>query len=345
MSAEKVSDHAQMALLQSLLEVKTCVTGKNIKFTLFVPPKRASIGKLIATTREEGEEGWLVCIDNVAVNRKFRGNGFGAYLLQLCYAYFEQRNMHHFALEAEEDMARYGKLVAFYEVNGFKVRRPQAQHRLLYNGDQTLRVVEMRRISASSQRSVPAALSCDHLLNTPEFAAKMCEEATVCTRSRMSMKDALLMADSLCPGVIANGVSLATALEEEGHPEWLQVLGLIYAVGVVQAAFAWETPVVDTSLAFVKKVKLPKWATTKETGPWSNFSYLGAILGTRMDNRSGSQLPREALSVFGEEPVGQNFWKSMLFQCAETCESPAPSSLGDVHLRMLDMYFPELISW
>ena len=348
MAAEKERECREY--LRSLLEVRTVESADAVKFTLFVPPKRASIGKLIATTRFVEHAAGRVetaLIENVAVSLKFRGNGFGEYLLELCKVYFKQRHISHFALEAEEDMARYGKLVRFYEVNGFQVSRPEAKPKLLYNGDQTLRVVNMEQVLQEPHEEpsgMPSTSSLPRFMSL-RFAETMLQETLTHTRSRLTMKDALLLAEKLRPGVIARGVWLAMALEDGEHPEWLQAVGLIYGVGVIQGSFAWEAPITDTRLAFVKRVKLPSWALSDKDGPWNNKVYLRAVLTARQDNRAKILLPPEGLSVFEEDPAGQSVWKQLLEQYAVDFGQTCSGDLSPIHLRMLDMYFPEPLCW
>lgn len=169
-------------------------SGGEFKWVVFTPNKRASVGKLVALLK--GQQGF---IKSLSLIESLRGAGISLFLLEACKKYLkEECGCGYVELDAEEDMTRFKKLVDYYRRAGFQETvRPV---RMLYNGDDTYRVVSMRcylsLTALMQEKSIgfwEALLECEHF-------------------------------DSLVTRVVVAKV--------ESHPEWLQFMVLIHGMGI-----------------------------------------------------------------------------------------------------------------
>mmetsp|Transcript_5121 Transcript_5121/g.6690 ORF Transcript_5121/g.6690 Transcript_5121/m.6690 type:complete len:455 (+) Transcript_5121:376-1740(+) len=340
-----------------------------------------------------------IFVENVFIDKRFRGRNLSSYMLQYCKSYFIGLNKsrwyyRYIELEAEEDMDHYGKLVDLYLRNGYQVLygSDSKEFKVLYNGEQTFRVVPMRNFlfkpeplifpltnGVSSKLDNREELGDMKELHTFDFVQSMKEETVKRSRLKMTISDALIYLNELFPGSLRRATAISQEIEAAGHPEWLQFVGLIMGVGLLQNQLLWCAPFSQSDKKSIGQL-LPLWAhaddcsswAVKDTAalrqdamPWSCYEYLFTLL-TRGKNRRIHSIPLEGLETLRyfnvdisdntggnilEEALGVQFWVGILRKCQKSAESKlktesiSQSKFEDKHARLLDTFCPEVIAW
>lgn len=114
---------------------------KELRWVLFASSQRGAIGKLIFTLEKDR----AAHVKSIVVHKDFRGLGLARVLYLATLATVEEKHVKRLYLEAEEDSARYGRLVGLYRGWGF-AEIPNAQVCFLYNGNDSLRKVPMMSV-------------------------------------------------------------------------------------------------------------------------------------------------------------------------------------------------------
>jgi GNAT superfamily N-acetyltransferase len=202
-----------------------------LKWLIFAEGKRASLGKLVAEARRDTREAF---VKSIFLRPSLRGGGLSLALLEACKHYVrDELGCHALALEAEEDMARYGRLVALYERAGFRVLEGVTTFKMLYSGDETYRVVPMRCGLLGASPAFAA------FLFSFSGAARLAEEARSLARMELGVWDAL---QRLGPpeGALRRAVRFMGFAQDDGQPDWMQCLCLVEGLGRLQREWLWQ---------------------------------------------------------------------------------------------------------
>ncbi|GBG32523.1 Inositol oxygenase [Hondaea fermentalgiana] len=287
------------------LRVERQECGKEVKWLVFHEDKRGAQGKLVAQlhecgaagepTRAEERQGFIKA---VSVRPKLRGQNVALALLEMCKDFMRDHLGYCCVLlEAEEDMARFGKLVGLYERAGFEVvDMPNgSSFKMLYNGDETYRVVPMRcnlRAQGGFLVSQMQRLSLVHALAKREATRSS-------TRCTISIWDALSRS-----GGLARATSRMRAAESCGHPDWVQFLALVQHLGAFSRQGDWGQPVAAVegadSLSDLWLAGMP--ATTAQAAQAGCEEASIKLMG-EVEANSGDQTELQAPHLDGVQPV------------------------------------------
>mmetsp|Transcript_7177 Transcript_7177/g.9349 ORF Transcript_7177/g.9349 Transcript_7177/m.9349 type:complete len:427 (+) Transcript_7177:375-1655(+) len=403
--------------------VETYVSGKNVKWSLFKEGKRGSIGKVIVQLRpccdfhfaqhnelignvdveskvseqhstavsfSRCEEEPFVFLENVFVDRKFRGRNLATLMLKHCADYFFRLNQVHWfyqyiELEAEEDMDQFGKLVDLYLRNRYQVFRNShaKEFKVLYNGDQTFRVVPMRKylfkpVSLNAYKIASGLRSCPETKQSIDMVSRLRIETCKNNRLRMTMLEAMQFVNECYPGTLEKASRVSKVLREEGHPEWLQTVGFILSVGLLQNRLIWQMSFEDKK--DIGSGFLPEWAHEDfsslwkidyESGSglapemiWSCYEYLFTVLTGVRKNRKALSIPEEGLFAIryfkvnytqpevSDQAKEVQFWVQTLRNADEKAEKELktvqvhePAQVSKVDEQLLTRFCPDIIAW
>mmetsp|Transcript_25797 Transcript_25797/g.73067 ORF Transcript_25797/g.73067 Transcript_25797/m.73067 type:complete len:393 (+) Transcript_25797:34-1212(+) len=214
------------------VELERDATRGEFKWIVFTDGKRGSVGKLLAELKPPGaREGF---VKSISLRPNFRGKGTGLVLLEQCKAFFrDELGCLAVALEAEEDMDRFGKLVALYEKAGFRVVGDPASFKLLYHDEETLRVVPMRCGLAASAGGAAEGQPSGRFSRA--FAAAMVDECRRATRGNLTVWEALEEIDA-----VPKAVHAARTAASLGHADWVAFLAIVHCLGGVAARWNWD---------------------------------------------------------------------------------------------------------
>mmetsp|Transcript_12630 Transcript_12630/g.24496 ORF Transcript_12630/g.24496 Transcript_12630/m.24496 type:complete len:389 (-) Transcript_12630:159-1325(-) len=206
--------------------------AKEVRWLVFHASKRGAQGKLIAQLgSEDDRKGFIKAI---SVRPKYRGHNLTQKMLEMCKDFMRDDLQYDFVwLEAEEDMSRFGKLVALYESAGFRVIETGGPFKMLYNGDETFRVVPM---------GCELGLAVAKHLYTLAHALQRRETVRSSDSLFKSVWDVLTSTRGLAKA--AKRMRLA---ESNGHPDWVQFLALIQHLGSLSSHASWEAAIENNS--------------------------------------------------------------------------------------------------
>jgi GNAT superfamily N-acetyltransferase len=285
-----------------------------LKWCLFVDGKRGSIGKLITTILSHFvSESLTAKIKSLFIKPQYRGLSLGLVLLDKCLRHLSSHGFVAVSLDAEEEVTRHGKLVSFYEGCGFAVTAPLAKPRLMYNGDQCLRVIPMdcrlphcltkRHCDVDSMREAHCIVDDErsllHVLrmrHTLRFVQRMEEECMGVSRAAMSLVEAMLACGSADPDFLARRLACMRFAKAAGQPDFVQLAVLIFSLGQIQRQFEWKTPqlFVDESTKDESKERDPSTSKATSTPFQGELKHPSNTISASDALASPTQLDNEA---------------------------------------------------
>lgn len=108
------------------------------KWCLFNSKNKGSVGKIIVKLEKNTGN---IFLSSLSIDEKYRKMGNSENLINCVKEYAKNNGYYTITLIAEENMNNYGKLIKFYENNGFKVNGKDINY--IHHEDQIYRKVPM----------------------------------------------------------------------------------------------------------------------------------------------------------------------------------------------------------